>query len=101
MFNEWRKRPTLCRSMCPAAITMHHSQSSWVCNALLRGGGENRAMCAQVFPAASLNLILHGLIMSLFPELFNLRVLSTPSPPSRLFKLQNESSCAIVINGAL
>lgn len=101
MCHEWRKQQTLCRSMRPASTTKHRSRSSWVFNALPRGRGENRAMCAQVLPAASLNLILHGLVMSPFPKLFNLRLLSTPSPPSRLFKLHDESSCAIVINGAL
>lgn len=101
MCHEWREQQTLCWSMRPASTTEHCSRSSWVFNALPRGRGENRATCAQVLPAASLNLILHGLVMSPFPKLFNLRLLSTPSPPSRLFKLHDESSCAIVINGAL
>lgn len=47
--------------------------------------------------------ILHGLIMSLFPKVFTLHrllLLSTPSPPSRLFKLDDESSCAVAISSA-
>lgn len=47
--------------------------------------------------------ILHGLIMSLFPKVFTLHrllLLSTLSPPSRLFKLDDESSCAVAISRA-
>lgn len=41
--------------------------------------------------------------MSLFPKVFTLHrllLLSTPSPPSRLFKLDDESSCAVAISSA-
>lgn len=67
-------------------------------------GAERRKEHFVISFAGSWDLILHGLIMSLFPKLFNprhLHLLSTPSPPSRLFKLDDDSFCAIVINSAL
>lgn len=85
----------------PAIITERHNQSCLVFSALLRDRKESRAGCNQYFRFYQQVPDFHALIMSLFPKPGNLRFLSTPLPPSRLFRLRNESFCAVVINSAL